>query len=455
MNRTIQSLLAGTALATIGFGPMVGHAQQSQEELLHRIDRLEGEIRLSKGQVQENTDNQKKAGEGSDFKVSTAGGLTIESKDGAFSGHVGGRIFVDQAFYSEDKTRLGDGAEFRTLRLDVSGKMFHDFPYKVQLDFAGNGTSIKDTFFGYGGWKPMEFVIGNYLPPISLDALVSSKYTTFMEPALPQQTLSDRRIGVQAAARGSNWSGTLALFSALAADAAPAETDSGWVLAGRFTYAPVMTKTSVVHAGIGFQDYYPNNETVRYRARPESHFTGARFIDTGGAGITNVDEHALTIQPEVAVVLGPVHAEAEYQMLNVRRGAGSPNLDFWGFYAQIGWFLTGEVRPYQIKDTPYSANFGRLKPLHNIGDGGFGAVEVAARYSALDLSDQNVRGGAERNITLGLNWYLNPFTRVMFNYVKVNNDNEALGNAANLKPGQPNGRDDDPSIFEMRAQLDF
>jgi phosphate-selective porin OprO/OprP len=277
-----------------------------------------------------------------------------------------------------------------------------------------------------------------------------------MEPALPQQTLLGRRVGAQATARGANWTAAGGLFSSVAADTAPAETDSGWALAGRFTFAPILTKTEVLHLGIGVQDYGPNNETLRYRARPESHVTGARFIDTGAAGIANADS-VITVQPEIAAVFGPVHAAAEYQWTEVKRSAGSPDLNFGGWYAQLGWFITGEVRPYQMKDTPYSADFGRVKPLHSVGDGGFGAFEVAARYSALDLSSENVRGGGERNITLGLNWYLNPFARLMFNYVKVNNDNEALGNAAvaNLLPGVTSGSDDDPSIYEMRAQIDF
>jgi len=193
---------------------------------------------------------------------------------------------------------------------------------------------------------------------------------------------------------------------------------------------------------------------VRYRARPESHVTAARFIDTGAAGITNAN-NAVIYQPELALVFGSFHMQGEYQWLNVERGNGSPTLNFHGWYAQAGWFLTGEVRRYLIRDTPDSATFGRVRPRNNLGDGGFGAFEIAARYSGLDLSDRDVRGGTERNITLGLNWYVNPYMRFMFNYIRVNNDNEALGNVANLIPPNANGSNDDPRVYQLRGQVDF
>ena len=473
MNKTIRSLLSGSALVCVGFAPALVNAQSmNQEQMLRRMEALESELQALKGQMATTQATaataqaaaQKAAADNSGVKVSTAGGIKVETTDGNFSASLGGRLLVDQAFYDEDKTRMGDGAEVRSIRLDVTGQVYKDWIYKLQADFGvgiNNGSAVlKDTYFGYQGWGPLvEILAGNYLEPISLDNMTSNKYTTFMEPALPQQTLQDRRLGVQVTARGSNWTAAGGIFSAnvdTTGNDPAGEGDSGWDLSGRFTYAPIMTKTEVVHLGFGINDRNPNSEALRYRARPESHETGARLIDTGA--IANVTD-AITFEPEAAVVLGPFHSEAEYQWLTVHRGAGSPDLDFHGWYAVAGWFLTGEVRPYQLKDTPYSADFARVKPLHNLGDGGFGAFEVAARYSSLDLSDANVRGGGERDVTLGLNWYVNPFVRFMFNYVKVDTDNEAnpagLGNAANLIPGNANAGNDDPSIFQLRGQVDF
>ena len=48
---------------------------------------------------------------------------------------------------------------------------------------------------------------------------------------------------------------------------------------------------------------------------------------------------------------------------------------------------------------------------------GWGAFQVAARYSRLDLNSGAVQGGELRDTTLGINWYLNPALRWSFNYV--------------------------------------
>jgi phosphate-selective porin OprO/OprP len=51
-----------------------------------------------------------------------------------------------------------------------------------------------------------------------------------------------------------------------------------------------------------------------------------------------------------------------------------------------------------------------------------GAWEVALRYSHLDLNDDNIRGRELSDITVGLNWYLNSYLRLMFNYIRADLD---------------------------------
>jgi len=58
-------------------------------------------------------------------------------------------------------------------------------------------------------------------------------------------------------------------------------------------------------------------------------------------------------------------------------------------------------------------------------------------------NDGAVTGGELEDFTLGLNWYLNPNTRMMFNYVRANVDRQDLQ------------LDDTADIFEVRFQLAF
>jgi phosphate-selective porin OprO/OprP len=48
---------------------------------------------------------------------------------------------------------------------------------------------------------------------------------------------------------------------------------------------------------------------------------------------------------------------------------------------------------------------------------GKGAWELGYRCSYLDLNDAGVYGGIVVDHTVGLNWYLNPYTKVMFDLI--------------------------------------
>ena len=71
---------------------------------------------------------------------------------------------------------------------------------------------------------------------------------------------------------------------------------------------------------------------------------------------------------------------------------------------------------------------------------------MAARYSYLDLNDQDIRGGTLWDVTAGVNWYLFPNLRLMWNYVHGDVRDR-------VDEGDPiDGAGD---IFQMRVQLDF
>jgi phosphate-selective porin OprO/OprP len=99
----------------------------------------------------------------------------------------------------------------------------------------------------------------------------------------------------------------------------------------------------------------------------------------------------------------------------------------------LSWFLTGEHRPYDrragihtrmpVRDEFYLVRSGRGRRW------GLGAWELAARFSNITLNDKNIQGNNMTDFTAGLNWYLNPYSRVKINYVRAFLEDTRVGNS--------------------------
>jgi phosphate-selective porin OprO/OprP len=65
-----------------------------------------------------------------------------------------------------------------------------------------------------------------------------------------------------------------------------------------------------------------------------------------------------------------------------RRALLNGNPSFWGGYAEVGYYLTGETRGYK------GGKFDRTKVLHPFNDGGWGAFQVNGRVDYVELRDR-------------------------------------------------------------------
>jgi phosphate-selective porin OprO/OprP len=193
------------------------------------------------------------------------------------------------------------------------------------------------------------------------------------------------------------------------------------------TTAPVRRDNIVVHFGVATELREATNGVARYRARPESYLTSQRLVDTG----TILDVTDLrTTGLEFGAKLGRFSLRAERIESNVSRN-GPADLAFEGDYATLGVMLTGESISYSRRN----GTFGGVEPKHR-----WGALELAARASRLDLEDRDVLGGIERNRTVGVNWYLGARFRLMVDRIEID--------------AEPNrsGVEEHPSILQIRFQ---
>jgi phosphate-selective porin OprO/OprP len=140
----------------------------------------------------------------------------------------------------------------------------------------------------------------------------------------------------------------------------------------------------------------------RYRTRPESHVTDIRLVDTG---VYDDVEYQNILGVEVAGARGAISGRFEAFVSRWER-EGSLENDFYGAYFEIGYFLTGQ--DFRYKDGKF------VRPLIEKGSK---AWEVGIRASWVDLNDQDIRGGEQKNLGLALNFYPQPNFRAMFNVI--------------------------------------
>jgi phosphate-selective porin OprO and OprP len=419
------------------------------------------------------------------------------SADGRFTANVRAIVMMDGGKYFQ-KNNLGaavagrdlsEGVNFRRARLGVDGRLFKDFDYSLIYEFGGSGAEDPGRLYSfsvtYTALKPWRIQIGAYEPNIGLTAAVSTSQMPFLERASPAEVArnvagGDSRVAFMLAGNdvvGAGDSGLAArwfistgftgntissISSAGAATAQPFDEQTAWI--GRAAIAPFSTTTWQGHLGVNYQYViHPNDSgpaaTPRYvgqlRDRPELRLDGTRLIDTGAID----SRHVSVLGLEAGLSAGPFLIESEWFQYKIDRRLTTPTLlpnpSFKGWYVQGVWVLTGENRPYN----PTEARFDAPKQLYNFNPaaGTWGAFELAARYSVVDLNYREgglatppvlgaVRGGEQRISTLGLNWYLNPTLRMMLDYQHVDIDRL---NASGVQIGQKY------NALAARAQLSF
>lgn len=350
-------------------------------------------------------------------------GLRVERNDGHHKLKLGGRIQNDWALIHQGGGLVNKsdgnwlaGTEFRRARLFVSGTLFDRLIFKAQYDFADDPTEFKDVYVGLTRLGPVDRVqVGHFKVPFGLEELTSSKYITFMERSLVNVVGEERDTGVSVhdAPFDERMTWTLAGF-AITDDLGMNDASRGdYLLAARATGLPFYEAEGekLVHLGFGYAHGFRENATIDLAQRPEMHLAD-ELLDTGDImGVTAVDRFG----PEFAWVCGPFSLQGEFKGALLQRNQGMGDLWFWGAYGEASWFLTGEHRVY---DTGVGY-FDRVTPIRSFdpGEGHWGAFQVAARYSHVDLSDGDVSGGREDDMTLGLNWHLFSNARISLNYV--------------------------------------
>ncbi len=384
---------------------------------------------------------------------------TICTADGFNCVGITGRLHLDVGGYSYSPNsaatapqNLQGGVNARRARIGLVGTFARDWDFALVVDGGGSQDGpvlLNNAYLSYKGIKGLRIEGGYMDVPYTLDEAVGSNNSTFIERASAQVVAvdiaaGDFRSAFGARANDKNWWAGAYVTGPKAGDDHTSRIP--WGVTGRFVFAPINTDAGALLLGADVQYLGDTGGPVgvnqlRMRDRIEIRIDPTRVIDTGNM---NDVRSALVLSGEAAATIGSFHAQGEYFDYSISRFFG-PDQHFKGGYVQAGYILTGEQRKYSAS----SGALGGVKPKNPFFwdmAGGTGAWEIAARYSYLDLNDGLVFGGTQKNITVGLNWYLNDNMRVMFNWIHGQVDKTNVAGA---------DRGAKYDAFAMRTQFAF
>jgi len=472
---------------------------------------------------------------------------TFTSADGDFSLAIRALAQLDWGYYSQSAGAaslpaafgpdLSSGANFRRVYLGVQGKAFGSWSYNVNFDFGGSGGTetpghIQSVYVQYDGLAPFAFRVGAYPAPASIEDGTSAGDTIFLERNAPsdlQRNIAggDGRDAVSILYLGEELFGALSYTGNKIGDGAKALAAAG------ATAAPNFDEQQAVVGRLSDRFWHDSTTNLvvgingTYVIKPPDAVAhgGATLSTTPGA--TALNSFTLSDPPELTVDSNGIlfattgslptnhisqwGAEAAGNFLNFYGQAGyydievdrapialttfavagtshtqivqPSNNSFSGWYAQASWILTGEQKPYSVANGAFTAP----KVAHPFGfgpDSGWGAFELAGRFSDLDLNSHaldttnvvttwpsgtnrtytfynTVRGGDQRILTAALNWYPNNFVKfaLQYQYIQVSRlqspstvfSNLPSPNFATLLP-QVNGGQN-LSTIALRAQI--
>ena len=308
-----------------------------------------------------------------------------------------GKVEFEYAAYFDGILKGEDGFDIRRLSAGMVGVLTDTISYKGEFDLTDNVNNFSDFYLQWDSIRFGSLTIGNQRVAQNLSAMTGVLSQLFMERPLPVTTFSlARRLAVGQDLFFRKFGVHAVIFTKDPNNDAGKRGVSIRVIAN-----PVRSDNGIAHVGFSLVREEMDRE-ARYRTRPESHITDIRLVDTG---LYDDVEYQNILGVEIAGARGAISGRIE-AFFSRREREGSLENDFYGAYIEIGHFLTGQ--DFRYKDGKF------VRPLIEKGSK---AWEVGIRASWVDLNDQDIRGGEQKNLGLALNFYPHRNFRAMFNVI--------------------------------------
>ena len=339
--------------------------------------------------------------------------------------HADGRFAVD-----DTNQQVVDTFAFRRLRPYLRGRFSRRFEFYFNPDFAGGTLVVQDAYVDMIFSPAFRIRTGKGKTPFGLERLHSASNLLFFNRALPTALVPNRDLGIQVL--GDIAGGVVSYLAGVMngvpdGGSADLDTSDGKDVSGRFIVRPFnKIATSplrglglAISGSIGRQTGAGALPAFRTQSLEQQYFSYSGALADGVR--RRYSPQAFYYYKAFGGWFEQVHTETP-----IRKGVFREEIGHDAWQIAGSYVLTGEAAT--------DAGAG-VRPRNNFdfGNGNWGAFQVAARYHTLKVDDlaftrDFAAAGSSREIdawTIGLNWYLTPNLRYVFNFEHVSFDDVA------------------------------
>lgn len=314
---------------------------------------------------------------------------------------VGGYVMLDYdqygAFHNKKDSQSEDHLEVRRSKIGI--KVFPKEAVSAELEFTYHNEyqqeeefEVADAYITYTSQNDWSAQFGKMKEPFGLERQTGSTSITGIERSMVTTAFSPgRNIGAMLKFSEPHYSIALGVFE----EDAP---QSPQAITSRATYGFIQSEQATKHIGVSMSFRDLKDQEFQIKERGESN-SADNIIRSAKFDAQSQQ----VIQLESAWITKKLRLQSEVSLSSIKQINGEDWL-YSGFYLQASYLLNkgGSGAKYRYKNNKIKTKTKK------------GTWELVARYSGLDLQDNNI--GSEASLLMfGVNHYINNQFRIMAN----------------------------------------
>lgn len=308
-----------------------------------------------------------------------------------------------QGYYRLEDFRIGFKATYK------------DYELKTDIGLGGGKVAVKDLLINVH-FNNSIISVGNGYEPFSMDMLTSTSDMRFNQSAAAVLAYTNsRRLGITYYSNSKNWLLATGLYTDNDINSLGGNQNNSFISTSRIIWRKHSHKAkTLLHIGcaVSFKTKEVNTDAPPTKTISSEGVTSMLPCPMLETDITNMGSEIKGVA-EMLYMSEKIMIQGEYFRNRFNRTGGNRAYSPHGGYIQCGLLLKGKGFDYdEIYGIPGRPSSDK-------------AVELVARFNYTDMNDMasDILGGEEKDVSVGLNLYLNKYIGIKINgsYVWVGN----------------------------------